>query len=167
MKSIVKKFSLHPLFMNGPHAPLRKRALSTFLPNAVDSPVFGSYKNALIRKIDLSLPEKAIRLSDPDSEISMKLALDQHDNLSKALISAGVAINELPSDDLPDSVFVEDTVVIVGDIAMITYPGALSRRPETVRVKSILESSYGSSINVIQQTEGTLDGGDVLFTGES
>ncbi len=51
----------------------------------------------------------------------------------------GLAVTEMPSDGLADSVFVEDTVIIAGKTAMITVPGATSRRPETERVKQTLE----------------------------
>ena len=57
----------------------------------------------------------------------------------KHLRDIGLAVTEISSDGLADSVFVEDTVVIAGKTAMITIPGALSRRPETWRVKQTLE----------------------------
>lgn len=144
----------------------KRRAYSNSTSIWQSEPPFGSYRRALIRKIDVSLPEKAIRLSSSNViVINMQLAIQQHDLLQRALISSGVIIDELPADDMADSVFIEDTVVIVGDTAMITYPGAVSRRAEGERVKSVLETSHGSALRVIQQTEGTLDGGDVLFTG--
>lgn len=43
----------------------------------------------------------------------------------------GLTVSEMPSDGFADSVFVEDTVVLAGKTAMITVPGAESRRPET------------------------------------
>ena len=54
------------------------------------------------------------------------------------LSDIGLIVSEMPSDGLADSVFVEDTVVLVGNTAMITVPGAISRRPETERVKQTL-----------------------------
>jgi dimethylargininase len=63
-------------------------------------------------------------------------------------------------DDCPDSVFVEDTVVVYDKIAMIARPGALIRRPEIVGTEQALER-LGYSISRIQEP-GTLDGGDVL-----
>jgi hypothetical protein len=45
-----------------------------------------------------------------------------------------------------------------------TNSGALSRRAETFEVSLFLEETY-EDLEVIQQTSGTLDGGDVLFTG--
>jgi len=40
--------------------------------------------------------------------------MKQHEALNEALLSAGVDLLELPSDNLPDSVFIEDTAVIIG-----------------------------------------------------
>jgi dimethylargininase len=57
-------------------------------------------------------------------------------------------------------VFVEDTVVLFRSVAVITRPGAESRRPETGEVEKVLES-LGCSLNRIV-APGTLDGGDVL-----
>lgn len=131
------------------------------LPNRIEN--YGSYTRALTRKIDPSLEYYALRISGTE-EINMELAMEQHRLLAEAILSTGVKINELDSDDLADSVFIEDTVVIVGNTAMVTVPGATSRQPETLRVKSVLESTY-RPINVMLQKEGTLDGGDVLFTG--
>ena len=126
---------------------------------------YGVYTRALTRKISPLLKENALRISGSDKvneEVDMVLAIEQHRQLAEAILSTGVIINELESDDLADSVFIEDTVVIVGGCAMITHPGAPSRQPETLRVRKTLEAL---GIKVIQQTEGTLDGGDVLFTG--
>ena len=147
---------------------LQKRCTSSNVTSALQkAPAFGSFKRALMREIAISLPDRALRLSNSNAlVVDMELAIQQHSLLKKALISAGVIIDELPSDDLADSVFVEDTVVIVGDTAMITNPGAASRRAETTRVKKVLEMFHSSDLRCIQQTEGTLDGGDVLFTGE-
>lgn len=64
------------------------------------------------------------------------------------------------ADDCPDAVFVEDTVVVYRNVAVISLPGAPSRRPETVAVESLLQG-LGFSINHIV-APGTLDGGDVL-----
>lgn len=128
---------------------------------------FAEYRTALTRKIDPSLASKAIRLAGADAEsVDIKTALQQHQKLVGALQSIGLQIIELPSDGCADSVFIEDTVVIVGNTAMITNPGAVSRRAETARVKSFLETSENFSLKVVEQKEGHLEGGDVLFTGK-
>ena len=64
------------------------------------------------------------------------------------------------SDDCPDSVFVEDTMVVYNNVALISRPGALSRRPEIVDAERTIER-LGYSIDHIREP-GTLDGGDVL-----
>ena len=147
---------------------LQKRwTSSNIIPASQKKTAFGSFKRALMRQIAVCLPDSALRLSTSNAVVvNMELAVQQHCLLKKALVSAGVVIDELPSDDLADSVFIEDTVVIVGDTAMVTNPGAASRRAETTRVRKVLEMFHSSDLKCIQQTEGTLDGGDVLFTGE-
>jgi len=67
-----------------------------------------------------------------------------------------------PEPDLPDSVFVEDTAVVVDEVAVITRPGASSRRPETVSVATKLEA-FKPLARI--KTPGILDGGDVLRIG--
>jgi dimethylargininase len=70
-----------------------------------------------------------------------------------------------PADDCPDAVFVEDTVVMFDDLAVITRPGADARKPETAAVEKVLEP-LGCSTNRIH-APGTLDGGDVLKVGRT
>ncbi|MGZ4702950.1 MAG: N(G),N(G)-dimethylarginine dimethylaminohydrolase, partial [Ilumatobacteraceae bacterium] len=65
-----------------------------------------------------------------------------------------------PAEDCPDAVFVEDTVVVYGDLAVITRPGADERKPEVLGTKATL-ASLGYRIARIEPP-GTLDGGDVL-----
>jgi dimethylargininase len=65
-----------------------------------------------------------------------------------------------PADDCPDAVFVEDTAVVYGDLAVITRPGADERKPETDGTEKAL-SGLGYRIARIE-APGTLDGGDVL-----
>ena len=64
------------------------------------------------------------------------------------------------ADDCPDSVFLEDTMVVYKNVAMISRPGALSRRPEIVGAQRTIER-LGYLIDRIREP-GTLDGGDVL-----
>jgi len=69
-------------------------------------------------------------------------------------------IEVAPAHDCPDSVFVEDTMVVYKNAAMISRPGALSRRPEIVGAERTI-AGLGYSIDRIHEP-GTLDGGDVL-----
>jgi dimethylargininase len=63
-------------------------------------------------------------------------------------------------DDLPDQVFVEDTVVMFDDFAVLTSPGAETRRAETDAVDDTLRE-LGIETAALE-LPGTLDGGDVL-----
>jgi dimethylargininase len=72
---------------------------------------------------------------------------------------------EVPrADDCPDGVFVEDTMVVYRNVALIARPGAASRRPEIVDAQRTVES-LGYSIARVSEP-GTLDGGDVLKIGD-
>ncbi len=87
---------------------------------------------------------------------------EQWDNYCAALVAEGwetVEVDAAP--ELADSVFVEDTVVLFGDLAVITSPGADSRRPEIEAVERTVRAIPGFTVERIQ-LPGTLDGGDVL-----
>jgi len=63
----------------------------------------------------------------------------QHSQYEEALRAAGADVTRLPAcDDLPDSVFVEDTAVVFDEIAVVTRPGAASRRDEVSSVRDVL-----------------------------
>ncbi|QYM75061.1 dimethylargininase [Leucobacter luti] len=70
-----------------------------------------------------------------------------------------------PADDCPDSVFIEDTVVMFKNVAVISRPGADSRKAETAGTRKALEE-LGCAIAEIREP-GTLDGGDVLKVGDT
>lgn len=92
------------------------------------------------------------------------LALRQWDNYVQALTRVGWQVEEVaPAPDHPDSVFVEDTVVICRDIAVITNPGASERRGETAGVEQAI-TGLGLTLRHIT-APATLDGGDVLKIG--
>jgi dimethylargininase len=74
------------------------------------------------------------------------------------------------ADDLPDSVFVEDTVVVFDGLAVVTSPGAETRRGETDAVADTLRglATKGMALEVARiELPGTLDGGDVLKIGRT
>src|SRR5438105_7987712 len=67
--------------------------------------------------------------------IDVALAERQHAAYERCLIDAGCAVKRLSSsDDMPDSVFIEDSAVVFDELALITRPGAESRRAETPAV---------------------------------
>ncbi len=106
----------------------------------------------------------ACELTHLDREaIDVARARAQHRAYEEALARAGCRVESLPAlDDLPDSVFVEDVAVVLDEIAVITRPGAESRRPETAHIAPVL--SNHRRVTFIQ-APGTLDGGDVLRLG--
>ena len=95
--------------------------------------------------------------------IDLDRARAQHRAYEQALARAGCRVESLPAlDDLPDSVFVEDVAVVLDEIAVLTRPGAESRRPETAQMAPVL-ANYRRVTFI--QAPGTLDGGDVLRLG--
>src|SRR6266480_4372480 len=96
--------------------------------------------------------------------VDVELARSQHAAYGDALAASGWAIRPAPAaDDCPDSVFVEDTVVVCGDLAVLTRPGAAVRRPEVDGVAQTVRSLGLRTARI--EAPGTLDGGDVLQAG--
>ena len=120
------------------------------------------FRNALVR-----LPcRNMIRglstagLGVPDYE----KALTQHEAYTDALRACGVEVTILAADEnYPDSVFIEDTAVLSEKVAVITRPGASSRRGEEIAVAEALRRVYKRLEYIVPP--GTLDGGDVLRAG--
>jgi dimethylargininase len=97
--------------------------------------------------------------------IDLNVARAQHRAYVNALGQLGCEVTELPAEaDLPDSVFVEDTAFIVPEVAVITRPGADSRKPETESIIRAL-SPYIKLVHV--REPATVDGGDVLVLGKN
>lgn len=97
--------------------------------------------------------------------IDIGLAVTQHHAYQQALIACGCRLRSLPVEpDLPDSVFVEDAAIVLGEVAVITHPGAASRRAETASVAMVLKE-YRELVEIA--SPATLDGGDVLRIGRT
>jgi len=95
--------------------------------------------------------------------IDLNRAKEQHRAYEKVLERLGCVIERLPADaQMPDAVFVEDTAIVFDEIAVITRPGAESRRSETPAVASAL-SRHRTLVHI--EEPGTIDGGDVLVVG--
>ena len=98
--------------------------------------------------------------------VDVALARVQHAAYADALAASGWRIGHVPAaEDCPDSVFVEDAVVVCEDLAVLARPGAPARRAGVAGVAGIA-GSLGLRIARIQQP-GTLDGGDVLRAGHT
>jgi len=90
-------------------------------------------------------------------------AAEQHRVYRRALADCGARVVALPAlDELPDSVFVEDTAIVLDELAVLTSPGVASRRPELqanapeiARLRPVVQI----------QLPATIEGGDVLRVG--
>ena len=91
-------------------------------------------------------------------------ALEQHNAYIRALQTCGVDITILPpAEDFPDSVFVEDPALCTPHCAIVTRPGADSRRGEASLMEPVLRRFYQQVESI--QAPGTLDAGDVMMVG--
>jgi dimethylargininase len=91
-------------------------------------------------------------------------ALEQHEAYTEALKKCGLKIKVLEEDDLhPDSTFIEDVALCTSEFAVITNPGAESRRGEIQGISNVLQQFYGNIEEII--SPGTLEAGDVMMTG--
>ncbi len=96
--------------------------------------------------------------------IDLHIAREQHAQYEVALKSIGCEVISLPEmPELPDSVFVEDTAIVLDEAAIITNPGAVSRQPEIDSIAEVLQK-YRKLIRI--ESPATVDGGDVLVVGK-
>ncbi|MEO8379015.1 MAG: arginine deiminase family protein [Acidobacteriota bacterium] len=87
-------------------------------------------------------------------------AVEQHGRYRELLASLGHTVVDLPGDAaFPDCVFVEDTAIVLDDLAVITRPGAASRRGETALMAEALARHRPLAFI---EAPATIDGGDVL-----
>jgi dimethylargininase len=99
-------------------------------------------------------------LGSPDHLI----ALVQHQNYINALRDCGIEVNILNEDEnFPDSTFVEDTALLTPNCAIITNPGATTRKSEIPEMKKVLLGLY-RKVEEIKEP-GTLEAGDVMMVG--
>jgi dimethylargininase len=92
--------------------------------------------------------------------IDVAIAKAQHDEYQRTLAFLGCNVRLItPAPHLADSVFVEDAAIVLDDVAIITRPGASSRRDETAAVADAV--SHYRPLRMIAEP-ATLDGGDVL-----
>ncbi|GGV82367.1 N(G),N(G)-dimethylarginine dimethylaminohydrolase [Streptomyces griseoloalbus] len=122
-------------------------------------------KKALVRRPAPRLAEGLVTHVERE-RVDVDRAVEQWEAYTETLRAHGwETIEVAPADDCPDSVFVEDTVVMYRNVALIARPGASSRRAETIGVEEAV-ASLGCSVNWVREP-GTLDGGDVLKIGDT
>jgi dimethylargininase len=88
----------------------------------------------------------------------------QHEEYIRVLQSCGLEVLVLEGDeDFPDSTFVEDTALLTPQCAIITNPGAPSRKGEIAAMIEVLQDFYPMLEKIIPP--GTVEGGDILKVG--
>jgi dimethylargininase len=122
-----------------------------------------SERIALVRRPSRRMADGIVTYGDRPP-VDPGLAAKQHAAYVAAIADAGWEIREVPhADALPDSAFVEDTVVVCGNLAVLTRPGPVERRAEVAGTE---EAVLALGLDVVRIEEpGTLDGGDVLRVG--
>jgi len=120
------------------------------------------FKNAIVRIPCRNIVDglTSSDLGKPD----FSKALDQHSRYVEALIKTGLEVKILPHNDLfPDSTFIEDVALCTSSFAVITNPGAESRKGETAGIRQVLSEFYDNIEEI--SAPGTLEAGDVMMAG--
>ena len=121
------------------------------------------FSNAIVRVPGKSLvnglsDSKELGLPDYDK------AIIQHHSYIEVLQSCGLEVNVLEScEDYPDSTFVEDVALITPNCAIMTRPGAESRRGEVEQIMAVLKSQFNNLETI--EAPGTIEAGDVMMVG--
>ncbi|GAB4004058.1 dimethylargininase [Nocardioides ultimimeridianus] len=119
---------------------------------------------ALVRPPAASLQDGIVTFIE-STPLDLDLAREQWAAYVAALEANGFPTVHVEVDDtLPDSVFIEDAVVMFGDLAVVTNPKQPARNPETVATEKVV---LDLGIETATITEGHLDGGDVLKVGRT
>ncbi|MGG5318428.1 dimethylarginine dimethylaminohydrolase family protein [Enterococcus sp. AZ072] len=123
------------------------------------------FKNVIVRVPSKTISE-GLTSADEGKPIYSK-ALMQHENYVSALTKTGVNVTVLePKDEFPDACFVEDVALCTSKCAIITRPGAMSRRKEAALPDMLkaLENFY-EHIEYIKEP-GTIEAGDIMMVGD-
>lgn len=122
-------------------------------------------RSALVRDVPTSYA-RCLKRPGLRERLDVALARAQHKQYVRALRECGVKVTVVPADDtIPDAPFIEDTAVILpGRHAVLARSSVFQRSPEAQGVLSFLESFRTVEI---MPTGSTLDGGDVLWIGNT
>ena len=119
---------------------------------------------AITRQVPASIAE--CQLTHVEREpIDVSRARQQHAEYEQALRTVGAQVVQLAEEPLlSDSVFVEDTAIVLDEVAVLMRPGAPSRRAEVASVAQAL-----APLRRVLEIggEATIDGGDVLVLGRT
>ena len=119
---------------------------------------------AIVREISASIGNCEISFVSREP-IDVEFARQQHAAYQSLLTELGCQLIMLPAEDpMPDAVFVEDVALVLDEVAVMTRPGAPSRRSEGAAV-AIALGQYRPLLAI--EAPGTLDGGDIMRVGKS
>jgi dimethylargininase len=119
---------------------------------------------AITREVSRSLGDCELSYVDR-AAIDVGRAIAQHADYCRALESLGCDVIALAAEDaFPDAVFVEDVAIVLDELAVVTRPGAPSRRGEAASVAAAL---HGHRTLRTIEAPATIDGGDVLRIGRT
>jgi len=121
-------------------------------------------KIALTRGISAAIDRCEVSFIDR-APIDVQKMKQQHRAYEDMLRSMGYEVVQIPADDsCPDCCFIEDTALVLDEIAVITYPGSEARRGEVPGVVPTIEK-YRKTVRI--EPPATLEGGDVLRIGRN
>ncbi len=124
------------------------------------------FTNVIVRRPGKSVC-KGITSCKEYGEPDYALAQKQHDDYINALQQCGCKVTVLEAlEDFPDSCFVEDTAVLTPRVAIISRPGAESRRDEVKYIVDTIKKFYPEERIEYIEAPGTMEGGDVLMVGD-
>jgi len=117
---------------------------------------------ALTREVSSGIAECELTFIDRQL-IDFDRAVHQHQQYEELLIGLGVNVHQIAADDnCPDCCFLEDTALVVDELAVVTRPGSEARRQEVGGVATVIKQHR----DVVQiEAPATLEGGDVLRIG--
>jgi dimethylargininase len=119
---------------------------------------------ALTRKVCPRIQECELTFIDR-RPIDYARAVQQHTEYKKVLQSLGVTVIDIPADpECPDCCFIEDTAVVLDEVAVVTRPGSEARRQEVDEVRPVI-AVHRPLVQI--DAPGTLEGGDVLRIGNT
>jgi dimethylargininase len=127
--------------------------------------VNGALPHALVRAVSPRLVDAELTFLDRDP-VDVERAAAQHAGYVDLLRTLGHEVVEVPAaPEHPDGTFVEDTAVVVDDLAVLTRPGVQSRRGEVASIAPVLRALGLRTVEIA--SPGTVDGGDVLQVGRT
>ena len=121
------------------------------------------FKNVIVKKPCSSMIDgiSSADLGKPNFQVAMK----QHEVYIETLKKCGVEVTVLEADEnYPDSCFIEDVALCTKKCAIITRPGANSRRGEIVGLRKTLEKFYDNIEEI--EAPGTIEAGDIMMVGD-